>query len=168
MRPTGRGLTVLAFLSVCGILAVACNNSQKGATPTPDATSSPAATPTNAPTKPPTSANPNLPDISRNQSINESKLRDAEIAEILSHLPYNDEEHHITIVYDASSKTLAVAVTQASSIAEYRERKQLAEAKLTEFGSTNLCYLEVNWTGPLNIKSQLAQGDLTTSGCNPG
>lgn len=103
-----------------------------------------------------------LPDIKPGESYTKSKLRDEEIAKIKNSLPYSD--NRFSIIYDENTKYLSANI-KAKNLTEYRENKFLAEEKLLEIGSREICLLEVVWAVPIPIKSSLESADLTTRGC---
>lgn len=105
-----------------------------------------------------------LPDIKASEPIAKSKVRDSEIAKVKPTLPYLDPDYGYAIVYYDKTKTFTVEIP-ANSLEEYRTKKQNAEAKLVELGSTNLCNLVVFWAPPATLNQELTKDDLVTSNC---
>lgn len=103
-----------------------------------------------------------LPDIKPGESFTNSKVRDEEIGKIKNSLPFSSDRFDID--YNPTSKYLTVTI-KADTIDQYRENKFLAEEKLYEFGTEEICILQVIWAVPLDLRSSVEKHDLITRSC---
>ena len=83
---------------------------------------------------------------------------------VLGYLPY--EKDDVRVEYLINADQILGTVQKASTVSEFRSKKQEAEKYLKDKG-INICNLNIYWTGPkavVNMKG-LEPDDLLTSGC---
>jgi len=104
-------------------------------------------------------------DIGDGERISKSELYQTEKKKIISKLPFVDKTQGISIEHLKIADRVAIRISVAVSIDDYRAKKKLAEDLIRSFGAENLCNLALIWGPPQNIKAELTQQDLVTSGC---
>lgn len=83
---------------------------------------------------------------------------------VLDYLPY--EKDDVRVEYLINADQILGTVQKASTVGEFRSKKQEVEKYLKDKG-INICDLNIYWTGPkavVNMKG-LEPDDLLTSGC---